>query len=93
MLEDRKRTGSYYEAVMKNAHLFEGRVVLDVGTGSGILALFAAKAGASKVYAIEATDVAVHARTLMQANKAGWMVRYPCRFSPASCLRSPIALS
>ena len=70
MLEDRKRTGSYYEAVMKNAHLFDGRVVLDVGTGSGILALFAAKAGASKVYAIEATDVAVHARTLMQANKA-----------------------
>ena len=68
MLEDRKRTGSYYDAVMKNQNLFKDRVVLDVGTGSGILALFAAKAGAKKVYAVEATSVADHARTLMQAN-------------------------
>jgi protein arginine N-methyltransferase 1 len=29
------------------------QVVLDVGTGSGVLAIWAAKAGAKKVYAIE----------------------------------------
>ena len=44
------------------------QVVLDVGTGSGILAIWAAQAGAKKVYAVEATDMAVHARQLAQAN-------------------------
>eukprot|EP00798_Chlamydomonas_sp_ICE-L_P031985 gene31985-33911_t len=69
MLEDHKRTGAYYQAVMSNRRQFQGKVVLDVGTGSGILALFAAKAGARKVYAVEATDMAVQARKLIAHNK------------------------
>lgn len=68
MLEDHKRTGAYYAAVMQNRAQFVGKTVLDVGTGSGILALFAAKAGARKVYAVEATDMAKHARRLVEAN-------------------------
>lgn len=43
--------------------------MLDVGTGSGILAIFAAKAGARKVYAVEATGMAVQARKLVEHNK------------------------
>ena len=39
-----------------------------MGTGSGILAILAAQAGARKVYAVEATDMAAHARELVQAN-------------------------
>ncbi len=70
MLEDHKRTGAYYAAVMQNRAQFVGKTVLDVGTGSGVLALFAAKAGARKVYAVEATDMAKHARRLVHANKA-----------------------
>lgn len=66
MLEDHKRTGAYYQAVMQNRRQFEGKVVLDVGTGSGILALFAAKAGARKVYAVEATSMAKFARILIE---------------------------
>lgn len=45
------------------------QVVLDVGTGSGILAIFAAKAGAKKVYAVEATNMAKNARKLVEHNK------------------------
>ncbi|PRW56855.1 arginine N-methyltransferase [Chlorella sorokiniana] len=67
MLEDHKRTGAYYNACMQNRAQFAGKVVLDVGTGSGILAIFAAKAGARKVYAVEATDMAKFAKRLVTA--------------------------
>ena len=44
------------------------KTVLDVGTGSGILAIWAAQAGARKVYAVEATKMCEHARQLIKAN-------------------------
>lgn len=65
MLEDRKRTTAYFNACMKNQSVFRDKVVLDVGTGSGILAIFAAKAGAKKVYAVEATSMAAFAKRLI----------------------------
>ena len=46
----------------------KGKVVLDVGTGSGVLAIWAAMAGARKVYAVEATSMAQHARRLVEQN-------------------------
>ena len=68
MLEDHKRTGAYHQAILNNRACFEGRVVLDVGTGSGILAIFAAQAGAKKVYAVEATSMAKMAKRLVESN-------------------------
>ena len=69
MLADTHRMESYYTAIMANAKVaFQDKVVLDVGTGSGILAVWAAKAGAKKVYAIEYTDMAHNARQLVKAN-------------------------
>lgn len=53
---------------MKNKECFKGKVVLDMGSGTGILAMWAAKAGASKVYAVEATPMARKARMLVEAN-------------------------
>ena len=41
---------------------------MDVGTGSGILACWAAQAGAKRVYAVEYTDMAHHARNVVRAN-------------------------
>mmetsp|Transcript_8754 Transcript_8754/g.25958 ORF Transcript_8754/g.25958 Transcript_8754/m.25958 type:complete len:235 (-) Transcript_8754:515-1219(-) len=49
MLTDAHRMESYYNAITKNAKdVFANKIVLDVGTGSGILAVWAAKAGAKK---------------------------------------------
>jgi type I protein arginine methyltransferase len=45
--------------------------VLDVGAGSGILSFFAAQAGAKKVYAVEASNMAQYAHQLVQANHLG----------------------
>ena len=80
MLEDHKRTGAYYQAVMQNRRQFEGKVVLDVGTGSGILAIFAAKAGARKVYAVEATPMAKFAQNLVEHNEVS------CAACGAQCI-------
>jgi len=44
-------TGTYQNAFLSNAVDFKDKVVLDVGTGTGILAFFAVQAGARKVYA------------------------------------------
>eukprot|EP00897_Mesotaenium_endlicherianum_P003545 jgi/Mesen1/3218/ME001865S02419 len=68
MLQDYVRTGTYYAAVLENKVDFEGRVVVDVGAGSGILSLFAAQAGAKHVYAVEASPMAEYARKLAAGN-------------------------
>ncbi|XP_010442359.1 PREDICTED: probable histone-arginine methyltransferase 1.4 [Camelina sativa] len=68
MLQDYVRTGTYHAAVMENRSDFAGRVVVDVGAGSGILSLFAALAGAKHVYAVEASEMAEYARKLIAGN-------------------------
>lgn len=57
MLKDTTRTKAYEMAITKNKELFEGKVVLDVGCGTGVLSIFAAKAGAKHVYAIENANI------------------------------------
>ncbi len=42
MLEDSVRTSTYHRAIMDNQVDFKGKVVMDVGAGSGILSFFAA---------------------------------------------------
>lgn len=52
MLKDQIRTLTYRNAMYHNKHLFKGKIVLDVGCGTGILSMFAARAGAKHVYAV-----------------------------------------
>ena len=68
MLQDTIRTQLYRDHIINNPNNYKGKVVLDVGCGSGILSLFAAQAGAKKVYAIEASNMAVFAKKLVKAN-------------------------
>ncbi len=66
MVSDRPRTDAFATAIREVVH--ENAVVLDVGTGTGILAMLAAKAGARKVHAVDITDIADVAADLVEAN-------------------------
>jgi len=55
MLADEVRTSSFLRAIMEVVQ--PGDVVVDIGSGTGVLSLFAAMAGASRVYAIEREPV------------------------------------
>lgn len=46
MLKDTVRTEAYRDFMYNNKAFFKDKVVLDVGCGSGILSMFAARAGA-----------------------------------------------
>lgn len=56
MLTDSSRNKAYKTAIFDNKDRITGRIVLDVGAGTGILSVFCAQAGAAKVYAIEASN-------------------------------------
>ena len=68
MLQDTVRTESYRDAIMNNPHLIKDKVVLDIGCGTGILSMFAAKAGAKHVYAIECSSIFFTAQEIVKAN-------------------------
>lgn len=68
MLKDTHRTTSYRDAMWRNAYLLKDKVVLDVGCGTGILSMFAARAGAKKVIGIDCSSVADQARQIVEDN-------------------------
>lgn len=57
---------SYRDAILKNSDLFATKTVLDVGCGTAILSMFAAKAGAVKVYGIDQSDVLYKAMDIVR---------------------------
>ena len=50
MLKDEPRTRAYQVFMESHSDCFKDKIVIDVGAGSGILSLFAARAGAKKVH-------------------------------------------
>ncbi|KAI0045880.1 S-adenosyl-L-methionine-dependent methyltransferase [Auriscalpium vulgare] len=71
MIQDKVRTSSYASFIMSNPALFHDAIVLDVGCGTGILSLFAARAGAKHVYAVDASDIAEKAKKIVAENGLG----------------------
>ncbi len=67
MLNDEARNNAYDKAI--RAAVDKDSVVLDIGTGSGLLSMMAARAGARHVYTCEATSViADKASEIIQRN-------------------------
>ena len=67
MLNDHRRVEAFRKAI--NTAVCPGDVVLDVGTGTGLLAILAARAGAQHVYACERVErIAAKAREIIATN-------------------------
>merc|ERR1712080_639113 len=68
MLKDEVRTLTYRNSMWHNKHLFKGKIVLDVGCGTGILSMFAAKAGAKRVIGVDMSSIVDHAKNIVKDN-------------------------
>ncbi|KAL9879547.1 protein arginine N-methyltransferase 1-B-like [Glossina fuscipes fuscipes] len=67
-LKDKIRIVSFKSAILHNKHLFRGRVVLNLNCGVGLFALFAAKAGAARVFAVDNSNVLYYTKLIVQNN-------------------------
>ncbi len=66
MLSDSVRVDAYHRGIHRNVE--PGDVVLDLGTGTGLLAFMASRAGAKRVYAVEHSDFIEVAREIARHN-------------------------
>lgn len=60
------RTESYRDALLTNSNRFHNCVMLDVGCGTGILSMFAAKSGCHKVISVDQSDVIYQAMDIIR---------------------------
>jgi SAM-dependent methyltransferase len=74
VLADTVRTGAYRAAIVRLVR--PGDVVVNLGAGTGILAILCARAGARRVYALEPSPLARLGRELAAANGVGDRVEF-----------------
>lgn len=67
MVSDKPRTDAFAAAIKEVVK--DGDQVLDIGTGTGLLAILAARAGAEKVYGLDDSDIADVATKLVESNE------------------------
>lgn len=70
------RTDSYRDFIYDNKYLFKDKVVLDVGSGTGILSMFCAKAGAKKVISVDNSNIIDKARENVYDNGLSDVITY-----------------
>jgi len=68
MLSDKIRTEGYQKFLENNPSLLKGKVVLDIGCGTGILSMFAARAGAKRVIGIDMSEIIFDAQKIVEEN-------------------------
>ena len=66
MLSDTSRIETYHRGIHRTVQ--QGDVVVDLGTGTGVLAMMASRAGAAKVYAVEHSDFIEVAQEIARLN-------------------------
>ncbi|XP_031783432.1 protein arginine N-methyltransferase 1 isoform X1 [Nasonia vitripennis] len=68
VIGDKVRTESYRDALLTNSNIFNNCIMLDVGCGTGILSMFAAKSGCKKVISVDQSDIIYHAMDIVREN-------------------------
>ena len=84
MIRDRGRMDAYLTA-LRNA-IRPGASVVDIGTGTGIMACLACRCGADRVYAIEPSSAIEPARAIARANGLGERIHFIEKMSTAVTL-------
>ena len=54
--------------MVSQTDVFKDKIVMDIGCGTGVLSIFAARAGAKHVYGIEYADIADYAKEIIKQN-------------------------
>ncbi|KAJ1606669.1 putative arginine N-methyltransferase [Cryptosporidium canis] len=82
MILDKVRTDAYYNFITdtgNSCHFFKDKVVLDVGTGTGILSLFAVQSGAKMVVAVDAAKNTIRvAESIARTNGFDDRIQFVC---------------
>jgi len=76
MLTDKVRTSTYASFILGTPTVFNDAVVLDVGCGTGILSMFAARSGAKRVYAVDASDIVKRTEKIIKDNGHDDVITY-----------------
>lgn len=74
MIADRVRAEAYAEALRRTVR--KGSIVVEIGTGPGVFAVLACQLGASRVFAIEPTEIIQVAREVAAVNGCGDKIEF-----------------
>uniref|UniRef100_A0AAY5ENF1 type I protein arginine methyltransferase n=1 Tax=Electrophorus electricus TaxID=8005 RepID=A0AAY5ENF1_ELEEL len=69
MLKDKVRTETYRDFMYSNPDVFKDKVVLDVGCGTAVLSMFAARSGARKVIGVDQSEIIYQAMDIVRSNQ------------------------